>query len=225
VGLLLFNSVELDGAQREYENALQASPAYVPARAGQARIAAAHGDLAGAIALYEDVTRVMPLPEYVIALGDSYARAGRAADAARAYELVRAIAQLQRANGVDIDLEMALFEADHFGGNGSAADAGVSIVAQARQAYANRPTIYGADALDWALYQTGQADEAKPWASKALGLNTQDALLWFHAGMIDARLGNRAAAREELAHALQLNPYFSLLWSDAVRETLTLVQE
>ena len=241
-GLLLFNSGDLDGAQREYENALRASPAYVPARAGQARIAAARGDLAGAIALYEDVTRVMPLPEYVIALGDSYARAGRAADAARAYDLVRAIAQLQRANGVDIDLEMALFEADHVGRNGSAADAagtpanapepattGAGLlhvdVAHARQAYANRPTIYGADALGWALYQTGHADEAKPWASKALGLNTQDALLWFHAGMIDARLGNRAAAREELAHALQLNPYFSLLWSDAAREALTRVQE
>ena len=224
-GLLLFNSGDLDGAQREYEDALQASPAYVPARAGQARVEAARGDLEGAIALYADVTRVMPLPEYVIALGDSYVRAGRAADAAGAYDLVRAIAQLQRANGVDIDLEMALFEADHFGTNGSAADAGTVAVAHARQAYTNRPTIYGADVLGWALYQAGQIGEAKRWADSALKLNTQDALLWFHAGMIEARLGNRAAAREKLSHALQLNPYFSLLWSGTARETLARVQD
>jgi len=244
-GLLLFNNGDLDGAQREYDDALRASPAYVPARAGQARVAGARGDLDGAIALYEDVTRVMPLPEYVIALGDSYARAGRAADAARAYDLLRALAQLQRANGVDIDLEMALFAADHLGeagtAPGSAGEQQASslpqgraddlrpsageTVAHARQAYANRPTIYGADALGWALYQSGHADEAKQWADSALKIDTQDALLWFHAGMIDARLGSRAAAREKLAHALQLNPYFSLLWSEAARETLARVQD
>jgi tetratricopeptide (TPR) repeat protein len=229
VGLLLFNNGDLDGAQREYEDSLQASPAYVPARAGLARVLAARGDFEGAIAIYEDVTRIMPLPEYVIALGDCYTRAGRTAYAARAYELVRAIAQLQRANGVDIDLEMALFEADHLGQAGtvaavSSAPAG-DIVAQARQAYANRPTIYGADALAWALYQSGQAADARQWTEVALKLNTQDALLWFHAGMIDARLGNRAAAREKLAHAVELNPYFSLLWSDSARETLARLQD
>ena len=236
-GLLLFNRGDLDGAEREYENALQASAGYVPARAGQARILAARGDLAGAIALYEDVTRVMPLPEYVIALGDSYALAGRAADAAQAYALVRVIAQLQRANGVDIDLEMGLFEADHLTDAGSKPPAGGTsggadrlttaqeTVAQARQAYANRPTIYGADALGWALYQAGNAGEAQAWAQSALKLNTQDALVWFHAGMIEARLGNRTGAREKLAHALELNPYFSLLWSDAARATLARMQD
>ena len=224
-GLLLFNRGDLDGAQREYEDALSAAPDYVPARAGLARIAAARGDLAGAIALYENVTRVMPLPEYVITLGDCYARAGRAADAARTYALVGAIAQLQRANGVDIDLEMSLFEADHLGETGATQGTAAAIVVQARQAYANRPTIYGADALGWALYQSGEAGEAKQRAAGALKLNTQDALLWFHAGMIDARLGDRVAARDKLAHALQLNPYFSLLWSGIARETLARVQD
>src|SRR5438045_4453852 len=52
---------------------------------------AARGDLNGAIARYEHISQVMPLTEYVIALGDCYTLAGRSADAQRAYSLVGAL--------------------------------------------------------------------------------------------------------------------------------------
>jgi hypothetical protein len=91
----------------------------------------------------------------------------------RAADLVRAIAQIQCAKCVDIDQETALFEAEHLGQPGTVAavtsashgDSETVIVsapasdtvARAPQAYANRPTIYGADALGWALYAIGLA--------------------------------------------------------------------
>jgi len=48
----------------------------------------------------------------VIALGDLYEAAGRADDAERQYALVHAEERLFRANGVNIDLELALFDAE-----------------------------------------------------------------------------------------------------------------
>ena len=55
----------------------------------------------------------MPLPEYVIALADAQAAAGRADEAAQSVELARAEIQLFEATGVMVDLDLALFEADH----------------------------------------------------------------------------------------------------------------
>jgi tetratricopeptide (TPR) repeat protein len=216
VGLLLFNHGDLTGARQEYADALRVSPGYIPAEAGLARVLAAQGELSAAISHFEHAAQVMPLSETVIALADCYALAGRAADAQRAYALVDVIDRLQRANGVDTDLEMALFQADHALAQKEIAQT----TARARTVYAQRPTIYAADVLAWSLYQAGQFDEAQTYAQQALRLGSEDALLWFHAGMIDARLGQRAEAAHKLAHALQLNPNFSLLWSDAARQTL-----
>jgi lipoprotein NlpI len=51
-------------------------------------------------------------------------------------------------------------------------------------------------------------------------LGSQDASMFFHRGMIEKRLGQTAAAIDDLTHALHINPYFSLLWSPVARETL-----
>ena len=54
-----------------------------------------------------------PLAEHVIVLGDLLALAGQRERADEQYDVARAEAGLLRANGVDVDLELALFEADH----------------------------------------------------------------------------------------------------------------
>ena len=54
--------------------------------------------------------------------GDAREAAGDEAGAAEAYELVGAIAELYRANGVDVDLDLALFDADHRPGDGAVAE-------------------------------------------------------------------------------------------------------
>jgi hypothetical protein len=108
-------------------------------------------------------------------------------------------APLHRANGVDMDMEIALFHADREQNLDET-------LALARQAYANRPSIHAADVLAWALYKTGQYEEAWKYSEEALQLETKDSLKLFHAGMVALELGNKAQAREYLAQALAINP-------------------
>ena len=80
---------------------------------GRAAWRSAPGNLDEAIALFQRAADIVPLPEYVIALGDAQTAAGRTDDAARNFKLARAEIQLFQATGVVVDLDLALFEADH----------------------------------------------------------------------------------------------------------------
>jgi tetratricopeptide (TPR) repeat protein len=212
LGHLYFHTGRLAEAETEYRRALEREPNYVHALAGLARLAAARGDLAQAIQLYTAVTERMPLAEYVIALGEVYTAAGQTPKAQQQYDLARAIDQLYRASGVNTDLELALFLAEH----GDAAEA----VTRARAAYAERPTVFAAEVLAWALHQAGDDAAALPYARESLKLGSQDALRLFRAGMIEYRLGHLAEAQAKLQAALDLNPYFSLRYAETARQTL-----
>jgi tetratricopeptide (TPR) repeat protein len=156
---------------------------------------------------------IMPLPEFVITLGDLYQASGQPEAADQQYQLVTAIETLHRANGVDMDMEIALFNADH--------DKNMTeTLALARKAYANRPSIHGADALAWALYKTGNYADARTYSEEALKLGTKDSLKLFHAGMIALECGDKNQARKYLEEALAINPYFSFLYAEEAREAL-----
>jgi|SRR5215203_791620 len=79
---------------------------------------------------------------------------------------------------------------------------------------------YGTRALAWTLYKTGDYEEAQKYSSEALKLGTRDPLKLFHAGMIAMALGQRVHAREYLQRAVDLNPHFSLLYSDEAADSL-----
>ena len=213
LGNLFFNKGDLAAAERQYNGTLEILPDYVYAQAGLAHVRAAQGKNDEAISLYQQAIARMPLPEFVIGLGELYQASGKPADAARQYDLVRAMQQLFKSNGVDTDLELALFDADH------GADAGAT-VALARAAYARRPSIKAADTLAWALFKAGKLPEARRYADEALRLKTQDATMLFHAGMIAQAQGDTAAARERLDAALALNPHFSPLFAPQARQAL-----
>lgn len=210
---LYFNRGNLEQAEVEYQRTLEGLPGYVYALAGLGHVRAVQGRTEEAVALLTQASQTMPLPEFVIALGDIYLATGRPDAARKQYELVRAIQRLYQANGVDLDLEIALFDADH--GQDPAATA-----ARARQAFMHRPSIQAADVLAWALYQAGDYQAAQSFSQQALRLGTQDALKLFHAGMIAYRLGDYASARSYLNRALTINPNFSLLYADGARRTL-----
>lgn len=213
LGNLYFNSGNLDEAERLYRNALQYYPDYLHALAGLGSVRAARGDYTSAIRYYQQAVRQIPIPEYVIALGDVNAAAGNNAEAQKQYALVGAIQQLYAANGVDTDLEIALFNADH--GLRPA-----ETVTQARAAYARRPSIFAADVLAWALYRAGAYQEARAYSDKALALGMQDAIKYFHSGMIARAMGQTERARADLTRALQLNPHFSIRYAAIARDTL-----
>ena len=213
LGHLLFNSGDPAAAQKEYERTLFQRPEYLHAEVGIARVKAARGDFAGAAAIYERITKAMPLPEYVIALADVQRAAGDPRAAAETEALVQAMDRLFRENGVNTDVEMALFFADR----------GIDppgTVERARAALALRPSIHTYDAYAWALYTAGRYDEALAAMDQALRLGTRDSLMRYHAGMIAAKLGLTERARDELRLAVMQNPYFSLRYVGEAAEML-----
>jgi tetratricopeptide (TPR) repeat protein len=199
-------------AAKAYADALRLFPNYAPALAAEGRLAVARGDLAGAVERFTDAAAIVPLPEYVIALGEANEAAGNAAAAKQSYDLARAETQLFLANGVVVDLELALFEADH----GDPARA----LAFAKAAYLERQTIRTADALAWAWFKNGNVQEAQRLSATALRLGTKDPLLLYHAGAIAAKVGDKVAAKRDLTAALGLDPGFSATGAAAAKALL-----
>jgi tetratricopeptide (TPR) repeat protein len=221
LGHLYFNSGDMRSAEQTYRAALLLRPDYLYAFAGIARVQAARGEYKAAIDQYRRIIKTLPLPEFVIALGEVYEANGQPNEARQQYDLVRAMQQLNAGAGMDVDLELALFDADH---GATALKAGgadlAQAVARARASYVRRPSIYGADALAWSLYQHGEYREAWRYSQLALRLGTRDAAMHYHAGMIALALDDRSSARLHLRQALAINPYFSVRYAEPARQKL-----
>jgi tetratricopeptide (TPR) repeat protein len=221
LGHLYFNRGDLTTAERIYLDTLQTRSDYIYAWAGVARVRAAQGHSDEAIRIYQEAIKRLPLPELVIALGELYDAAGKPAEARRQYDLVRAMQQINAGAGMDVDLELALFDADHpLDEDGAGGTDPAATVERARAAYTRRPSIYAADALAWALYAAGDYTAARRYSQEALRLGTRDAALHYRAGMIAFAIGDRATARAELEQALAINPYFSVRHAPTARATL-----
>ncbi|MEO6196661.1 MAG: tetratricopeptide repeat protein [Dehalococcoidia bacterium] len=213
LGHVYLRSGNVDAARKQFEDAMRTFPGYIHGLAGLAAVNAALGNYNEAIDLYSEVSSRYPVPEYAGLFGDVLAADGQADRAHQQYQLVLTIDELYRSNGIDTDLQIALFRADH------ALDT-AEAVRQARAEYAVRPSIYAADTLAWALYNTSNYDEALEFSQEALRLGTRDPLLLFHAGMIHQSVGNSREARQYLSDALDINPGFSVLHAGDARETL-----
>lgn len=210
LGSLYFEHGDYAAAKAAYQAALNVSPAYAYANAGMANVRAAEGDIAGARSMYTQIVRTLPVPQFVIALGDIETASGRPGDAATQYALAAVEEKLFAASGVDVDAELALFDADH------GRDLPQTLE-RARAAYTRRPSVGVADVLAWTLYQNGGYAEAQAISRSALRLGTQSALMYYHAGMIARALGDAGGSTEYLQKALALNPSFSLLYAANAR--------
>lgn len=209
-GKLLWTHGHGTAAAQQYRLALGTFPNYVYAQDALAQVEAGRGNYARAIALEQAAVDTIPLPQFVALLGDLQSAAGHPAAARKQFALIGAIDRLLAANGVRTDLESALFRVDH----GIAPRASLAL---ARRARAERPSIDGDDVLAWALARNGRCGEALVHSRHALRLGTQDALKFFHRGMIERCLGNRNESRRWMRRALALNPHFSVRWTPLAR--------
>ena len=209
LGNIEFIQGHVDAAARWYRTSLRRLPGYVHGEAGLARVDAAEGRYRSAVARLRHVVEVLPIPAYVILLGDILERSGRAGEAQHEYALVGAIERLFAANGVRTELQTAVFDLDH---NRDVTRA----LARARTAYASAPGIYAEDALAWGLFRAGRCDQARAHSAHALRLGTRDALLIFHRAMIERCLGAPSASAW-FQRALAINPNFSFRWAPVAR--------
>jgi tetratricopeptide (TPR) repeat protein len=213
LGYEYFAAGDLGAAAAAHTRALAVLPDYHLALAGLARVRAAEGRLADAADLYRRAVAEVPAPDVVAALGDVLAASGDVEGAERQYALIDYMARVASASGATYGRQLALFYADH---DRQLPEA----LRLARQEAAGRGDIYTDDALAWALHKNGRSAEAKRAIERALRLGTRDAALHYHAGMIAAALGRRAAAARHLRRALAITPAFDLRQAPLARATL-----
>lgn len=213
LGETAFAAGDYPTAEQCDRDALTTFPGYYRALASLGRVRAARGDLAGAIKNYERAVNIIPDPSFVAALGDLYQLAGRTQDAAAQYALVEAIGHLSKISGALYNRQLALFYADH--------DLKPAIAyADAAREYAVRRDIYGADTLAWTALKAGKVAVAQRAITDALRLGTQDARLFYHAGMIARAAGDTVTAKNDLQRALALSPQFDPLQAPIARQAL-----
>ncbi|MFJ5773625.1 tetratricopeptide repeat protein [Streptomyces sp. NPDC093094] len=215
-GQLAFERGDREAALRLFGEALRTDPDLRAAQAGQGRALAALGRTAEALEAYEAALEKQPVPQYALELGELYESLGRGREARVRYDLLRDRVRAAAAGGSDEELVLGLFEADH----GDPAEA----VRRLRAEWKRQPGVAVADALGWALYRTGQHEEALGFAVRATdkehGGGVRSALFAFHRAMTERALGLSAPARRHLREALRINPYFSVLHAPVARRVL-----
>jgi predicted Zn-dependent protease len=195
IGDQLLASRDLTGAAAAYERARLAAPGLAATEIGRARVSAAQGRLDEAITTLAALVERSPAPAPATVLGELQQAAGRDDEAADSFALARAGTELLAGAGSTVDLESALFAADH----GDPTEA----VTLAEAAYRTRRTIFTADALGWALTRAGRPAEALPYVEEARRLGTRSPALHVHAAVALAATGDPARAAVALRTAFE----------------------
>ncbi|MFI2200619.1 tetratricopeptide repeat protein [Streptomyces sp. NPDC020192] len=215
LGQLAWERGDLPDALRHFEAALRLDPGQREALTGRARTLAVRGRMAEAFAGYRAALAGRPDPRDAYELGELYEAGGMTRAARTAYGQVKALVRQRIAAGVDEDLLIGRFEADH-------GDAG-NAVRELRAEWRRQPGIEVADALGWALHRAGADRQALAYAAAATDTargGVHSAPYVFHRGMIEKGLERYATARRHLQEALRVNPYFSPLDVPAARAAL-----
>ncbi len=198
-------------ADRIYDEALQTLPAYYLAETGKARVQASLHNNASAIAILERTTSRIPNVEAQILLGSLYSVNNEPDKAKQAFDMVEVIEAKLAVN--NDQKRLSLMWSD----NGQRLDEALTI---AERESAIRKDILTSDALAWALFKNGRYVDAKTAATAALRLNSNDARMLYHAGMIELALGNTSAGKQMLLRALKLNPQFDLVQAAIAQSTV-----
>jgi tetratricopeptide (TPR) repeat protein len=200
----------LDEAERELAAGLSIAPDDHRLLDGLARLALARRRWREAIDLGERAIARTLDPATLALLSLGYAAVG---DSARS-------AEYDRAMSVAVGAQSDQF---HRGWSLHLLDQGrevPEVLARAREEIRTRRDIYGWDLLAWALHRSGRDAEDGEAMARALAMGTRDAMLFFHAGTIEAALGRRAAARRHLETALEIDPRWHPFQPRLARATL-----
>jgi len=198
-----FHGGDLDNSAKAYLKALSHYPGYYRGLGGLAKVRIAQRRYDEGIDLYKKAIATIPLIEYVAALADVYETLGRHQQFDKQYKLVEFIGYLSSLNKRTYNRELAVFYADH---NIKLPQA----LELANRELENRHDVYTKDAFAWCLYRNGKLHDAAQAINAALSLGTQDALMFFHAGMIYRDLGDISRAEDYLSRSLAVNSEFHI---------------
>ena len=218
LGHLMMNQGQLADAETHFRQALKISKDYAAAQLGLAEVCALQGRLDESEKLYLATIDQHGEPPAMAGLGDVMKKKGDSesaeawyakADAVMAEEALTAAAAHYR--------EVAMFYANHELKPTRALELAEMDLKQ-------RQDIQAYDCLAWTLYRNQQFDKALEAIESALRLNTRDASMHFHAGMIHLALGDTQKAKASLSKVMEINPNFSVLYSDVAAAELKKLQ-
>ncbi len=187
------------GAERELRDGLAINPADHRLLAALAHVSAVRHDWRAAIMYGDSAIAIVLDPATLGVVSDAYAALG---DTARAAEYAAAMHVAVGQQPGAYHRAWSLFLLDH-----GRRVPEVLAAAQAELDGGRRDT-HGYDLLAWALYKSGRAREAREAMATALAQGTQDAVLFYHAGMIAIGAGDAVTARDYLQRALAIAPSF-----------------
>ncbi len=189
-----------DGSEAHLDRVLAEVPGYLPAKVSSARLAVARGDLDTALKTWEAIVARSKTLDTLTELGELYLLRGREADAAEQFAKVQDSIDAEAKHGVNMALESAAHGAEH----GSRTEA----LAAARAEWNRRKSLHVADALAWAMHQSGDSTGALRYSRFATSLGTKSARFWIHRGLIEAEL-KRPEAAAHLRRGISFDPGYS----------------
>jgi tetratricopeptide (TPR) repeat protein len=196
LGDLALRNGHANEAERELRAGLKIAPQDYRLLGTMARLEFVRQEWESAIHYGEDAIAQALDPATLGLLGDAYGALG---DSTKSQEYYRAMELTVLHQPGPFHRAWSLFLLDH----GREVPA---VLAKVREELETRRDIYGYDLLAWALHRSGRNEEARGPMMRALALGTKDAMLLYHAGMIEHALGAEAAARRDLTLALSINP-------------------
>jgi tetratricopeptide (TPR) repeat protein len=215
LGDIALESGRVDDAGRAYRRASELTPSSTSAAVGTARVFVARGSYDAAASILDDLILRSPLPTPALLRGEVAELQGDADAAAAAFRIVEANNQLLSSEGVATDLEAAIFSADR----GDITTA----LELATAAYADRRTVFTADALAWATHRSGRTTDALPLIDEALSTGITAPQIRVHAAAIFLAAGDLNRARIELALAFESSPWLAPSIRPIAAETATVL--
>ena len=168
--------------------------------AARARLGAAEGRWRDVTTLGEAAITAQVEPGTLGLLRDAYLALG---DSAQANGYAQAMTASALTQPGPIHRAWGLHLVDHHERLGD-------VLARVRRELVSRKDVYGYDLEGWTLHAMGR--DAEAWSSmrRAVVQGTEDATLWYHAGVVAAAVHKDEIARDFLTRALALNPRFSV---------------
>jgi len=211
-GDIALRNGRLEEAERAFRQGLEVEPADVRLLAGMARLSAVRGHWRRAIRFGSATGDRADIATLAL-IGDAHLALGEPDQAERYY---RRAEEAAAENPEPFNRQWTMFRLDH--------DREIpATLALLRDEIAIRQDVYGWDQLAWALHRAGDYELAHQAMQQALRMGTRDAMLFFHAGVIERGLGNDSEAARHLRAALDINAHFHPTfprWATAVLDSV-----
>ena len=199
LGHLEFARGRRDDAVKLVQHALEVFPGYHYALLQLAKLRVSEKRIAEAIELHRRHVRTAPHPENYYALGVALIKAGRTREGRAVLAEFEAKARAEMKGWDNANRELVMYYVDQAGQPARALH-----VAQLEAD--RRNDVFTLEALAWAHSAAGQQRAARAVIERALAVGIRDAGMFYRAGVIAQRQGDRSAALDYFSRSLDANP-------------------